>query len=308
MTNPTAAGGGVGVNDPGRNVGHTLAAGITTSLLSVAVFYAQEHGFHVFPCRPYTKDQDRKAKAPFTWHGCLEATTDLDMITRWWTRWPPAAIGINCGRSGLVVIDCDRAKPLLPPYDAMPGVIDGEDVLSVLAEQHGFPWTRSVRTASGGVHYYYRAPIDGDLIGPSQGKLGPMIDVRAGESYVIAAGSWADGTHYTVLDRQPIQPLPDWLAQMARREERKPAQTAPESIPHDGFQALRALVNHLLGVPVGQRNGALYWAARRAAGDVAAGRYTRDQGETALIDAGTAIGLGSREAVATVRSGLRRST
>ena len=142
-----------------------------------------------------------------------------------------AAIGINCGRSGLVVIDCDRDKPLHPPYDTMPGIIDGEDVLAVIAEDHGgFPWTRSVRTPSGGVHLYYTAPTTGP-VPPSSGKVGPMVDVRGGESYVIAAGSWADGKPYTLLDSRPIQPLPEWLAKRCRKNVTpiRPAGTTPRS-------------------------------------------------------------------------------
>jgi Bifunctional DNA primase/polymerase, N-terminal len=223
VTNPTAAGGGVGVNDPGRNVDPTLTAGVTKSLLSVAVFYAREHGFYV---HPFTINGDRKV--PLTEHGCLDATVDLDQIDAWWSTWPTAWIGINCGRSGLVVIDCDRNKPLSSPYDRMRGVHDGEDVFAVLAEEHGFPWTRSVRTQSGGVHYYYLAPAD--LSGPFKSKIGPLVDVRAGNKSAIAAGS----PGYSVLDRQPIQPLPGWLAQMVRHEERKPVQIAPGSFHATG--------------------------------------------------------------------------
>jgi hypothetical protein len=286
------------------------------NLLPTALFYATERGFHVFPCRWITEGENLKAKRPLgdvAPNGCHDATTDGDTITKWWTRYPQAAIGINTGRSGLVVIDCDRNKPLRPPYDTMPGVVDGEDVLSVLAEDHGgIPWTRSVRTPSGGVHYYYTAPATGP-VPPSNGKVGPMFDVKGGESYVIAAGSWADGLPYTLLDdSQPIQPLPEWLAVLCRKDRtpQRPAGPPPVfATPNgNGYTALKVLVNFVLDSIEGTRNERLWWAAWKAGSDIAKRRYDQAPALDALSRAAVTVGLTPSETRATIASGLRAAS
>jgi hypothetical protein len=282
------------------------------NLLSTALFYAQDRGFHVFPCRWVTESEDRKAKVPLINNGCHGAATDPDQITQWWTRWPQAAIGINAGRSGLVVIDCDRDKPLRPPYDTMPGVVDGEDVLSVLADDHdGFPWTRSVRTVSGGVHYYYAAPTTG-AVPPSSGKVGPMVDVRGSESYVIAAGSCADGKPYTMLDDRPIEPLPEWLAQLCRKDVAATRPAGPPPVfatPNgNGYTALKVLVDFVLDSIEGTRNDRLWWAAWKAGGDIEQRRYHQAPAVDALGRAALAVGLTPSETRATIASGLRAAS
>ena len=49
---------------------------------------------------------DSPGKHPRTLHGKDDATTDTEVIARWWTRWPTANIGIR-PVPGLVVLDVD---------------------------------------------------------------------------------------------------------------------------------------------------------------------------------------------------------
>src|SRR5437764_12390489 len=46
-------------------------------------------------------------KHPRTKHGVKDATCDPEQLERWWERWPDSNIGIDCGRSGLLVVDID---------------------------------------------------------------------------------------------------------------------------------------------------------------------------------------------------------
>ena len=70
-----------------------------TTPKEAALGYAT-HGIRVFPIQP-------NDKRPFPGsHGCLDATTDTDVITRWWTDHPDANVAIATG-AGLVVIDID---------------------------------------------------------------------------------------------------------------------------------------------------------------------------------------------------------
>jgi Bifunctional DNA primase/polymerase, N-terminal/AAA domain len=119
------------------------------------------------------------------------------MIHMWWTG-PPRNVGINCGKSGLVVID--------------------EDVLGAFkryAEEHGHKIipTMVVRTAKGR-HYYYAAPT-GIQLGNEAGALKDYsIDVRAGNAYVVGPGSvHASGVAYRIEVALPPAPLPDWVVQ-----------------------------------------------------------------------------------------------
>ncbi len=160
-------------------------------------------GWAVFPCKAGTKEPD-KDQVP---NGHLEATTNAERITRWWTNRPNANIGIACGPSGLVVVDVDVKEGA-----------DGRESWEALCQELGNSLRDTViaLTPSGGEHYYYSA---NELqIGPSTSKLGPGLDVRAGSSYVVAPPSrlngggqysWYPGA--APSDRDPA-PLPGALA------------------------------------------------------------------------------------------------
>ena len=73
---------------------------------AVALAYA-EAGIPVFPCAA----SGPRCKQPLTEHGHHDATTDLDQIRRWWTRWPDALVGIPTGPdSGVWVLDVDGRR------------------------------------------------------------------------------------------------------------------------------------------------------------------------------------------------------
>lgn len=79
------------------------AARASTGLLDAATAYARQ-GWPVFPCRPGDK-------VPATRHGFHDATTDIDRITRWWTRHPDHNVAVATGHC-FDVIDIDYSgKP-----------------------------------------------------------------------------------------------------------------------------------------------------------------------------------------------------
>ena len=167
----------------------TLAAALT----------AAGQGWHVFPLVP-----GGKRAAVKDWES--RATTDETRIRRCWstpTSHGPYGVGIACGPSGLLVVDLDRPKgrPLPKPW-RLPGVVDGMDVLAVLADRAGapFPWdTHTVATGSGGTHLYFAQPPGAELRN-SAGRLGPLIDTRGHGGYVVAAGTHVEGRGYTTVD------------------------------------------------------------------------------------------------------------
>lgn len=118
---------------------------MVNELLDSALRYAAK-GWRVFPAHGVRDgkcscgyDCSSPAKHPRTTKGLLEATTDSDILTAWWTFWPDANVAIATG-NGLVVLDVDTHKA------------DGFTSLTEFAE---LPPTASVVTGGGGQHYYF---------------------------------------------------------------------------------------------------------------------------------------------------------
>lgn len=171
-------------------------------------------GFHIFPCRPGGKN-------PATRRGVHDAIRDEAGIVAHWRAHPTHNIGISCGASGLVVIDCDKPKPgwRWPSdwADLAGSQWDGADAYTHLAEQAGgeagamgLLSTMATVTPSGGMHFYFQAPPF--PVRNSAGLLAPLIDVRAEGGYVLGPGSQVDGGDYVPLTDLPPAPLPGWLS------------------------------------------------------------------------------------------------
>ena len=112
-------------------------------------------------------------------------TSDAAKIAAWWRRWPDALVGIDAGKSGLVVIDADRHAW------AADGVAALQKVVGAPLQSLGCP---VVETAGNGVHLYFRAP-EGETFGNSAGSLPAGVNVRGMGGYVIGPGSTrADGS------------------------------------------------------------------------------------------------------------------
>jgi hypothetical protein len=323
---------------------------MTTTILTwdaalAAALAAAARGWHVFPLRPGVKQP-----ALHGWDRCprtgvcagrhqgweQRATTDPGRVRAGWARRAgraPFNIGIATGPSGLVVLDLDVIKPGDPPppkpWRGMAGVRDGQDVLTVLAEQAGqeFPGeTFTVATPSGGLHLYYSAPV-GAVLRNTEGDrgrgLGWKIDTRAHGGYVLAPGSVitptgaGSGGWYRVLDERDPGPLPAWLADRLTPAPLPPSQPASGALAGLGCgQRARYLAAAIHGettkvtdAPPGQRNAALYTAALALGQLVAGGELTEDEVRRALLSAaGRHLALGAyseRQAERTITSGIR---
>ena len=139
----------------------------------------------------------------------LRATRDPLKIAEWWKRYPGSNIGVACKPSVILVVDLD-----VPKGDREE---DGRQVFWELIKKHRIRWesTRQVRTPSGGVHLYYKAP-PGAFSRNSAGRLGPGVDTRAIGGYVVGPGSVVDGGRYEVEVAGPIRDLPLPLVELLR--------------------------------------------------------------------------------------------
>lgn len=167
--------------------------------------------------------------------GHYSSTTDRNRLSRYFDRAHEADpdnvpnIGINIGRSGLVVVDCDSAEEKAALQAA---ATDGTD-------RDPSSYTPTVTTPGSydkdgnwvhkdGGHYYYLVDIDGFTLpetagikGASVGDGGSIGDVKVG-GYVVAPPSERNTGQYTVSG--PVRGLSSapWLAELLSSRVRSP--------------------------------------------------------------------------------------
>lgn len=252
-----------------------------------ALAYAQ-YGWPVFPVAEQAKVPALSRKEGG--RGCLDATTDLDVVARMWRKFPRANIGVATGGT-VAVLDADVRS-------------GGKESLKALVAQHGtLPSGPMARTTSGGRHYFYRPPPMG--IPNSAGKLGPGLDVRGTGGYVVVAPSTTPAGGYTWLNdwQSELSDWPDWL--IPPQDQPVPIRR-PQVLAWAKSNILDGLIRAVDQAPVGSRNDRLFWAACCLATHAANGRLNLDQGAAALLDAAARVGLPEVEAHRTLASALRK--
>lgn len=271
--------------------------------IDAAVVYARR-GWPVFPCHAAAPVAgcscgdhgcSSPGKHPRVRGGLHAASVDASTIRQWWARWPRANVGVRTGSaSGLVVIDVDPGH-------------GGDVTLDELEAVHGaLPLGRTVRTGSGGRHLYFRHP--GGVVRNDAGRvLGKGIDLRGDGGYVVAPPSRIAGGAYAVIGHGgSIPDLPEWLLERLAERDRRP-EREPSTVRAPTAWARAALdgeVGRVRGAVEGTRNDTLNRVAYRLGQIVGAGALAEDDVERMLVNEAMAIGLGEREAVRTVRSGL----
>jgi len=166
---------------------------VTHPTLAAALTYIDQ-GWRVIPIRP-----GEKRPALAAWQDA--ATLDPDLAVDWFTRWADHGVGIACGEvSGLFVIDVDNAK----------GKVGDRTLADLEAEYGPLPETYTVRTGSGGWHFYFRFDPTRPL---RNGVLGPDIDIRGEGGQVLAPPTIHPDTHepYVVHLDVPVADAPDWV-------------------------------------------------------------------------------------------------
>ena len=154
-------------------------------------------------------------KIPVTKDWTSQGVTDPVTINLSKKNW-----GVNCGLSGLFVID----------VDVKPGK-DGLNELNTLEEHYGkLPETLTVSTPSGGRHLYFRGRGKSTV-----GVLAPSVDTRSVGGQVVSTLS--DG--YDILHDNPIANLPSWVLTVLNT-------TTTESVNIENLE-----------IPEGERNSAL---------------------------------------------------
>lgn len=140
------------------------------------------------------------------------ATDDPAQIEAW--REAGYDLAVDCGASGLFVVDADGA----------------EGVATIASMD--LPPTYTMQTPSGGCHLYYLGT------GPnSVQKLGPKTDTRGAGGYCV----W-EGAGYEPLDERPVAPAPTWIVPALNvRKDRKTANIDSLDAPQNIKRALAYL-------------------------------------------------------------------
>jgi hypothetical protein len=219
--------------------------------LEAALAYAAS-GFAIFPTHDVLGGAcscgqvcPSPGKHPRTRNGFKDSTTDTGTIASWWRTWPSANVAIDCGKSGIVVVDVDVKKSA-----------NGKTSLEWLRQNDpaAFDSTLLIATPSGGYHYVFRGAIKS-----GQGTLGEGVDVRSIDGYVLAPPSIAFGAYdenrlpvsgsqrpYEVIRPAPIVPFPQHLAPRAR----------PDTIE---FGSREFAGPERDGIPYGEHRQSLLW-------------------------------------------------
>lgn len=238
------------------------------------------------PDRPCNGDRG-KHPVPCSW--ARESTNDATRLARMFGR-GPRNVGVDCGRSRLVVLDEDAP---------------GELERLCLTQRRELPETLTVSTGKGR-HVYYRQLGDVPFTNAVGGLRDYRIDVRGRGGYVIGPGSLHQtGRIYTVASAAPIAPVPKWIAELLQPPAREPSRAVAPDHFAGSRQALTGVLRVILSAQPGTRNAKLFWAASRLFEKSRAGVLSAAAAEALLLDAARAIHLPEGEARGTVASARR---
>lgn len=286
------------------------AAAETYAAAGIKVFRVRRNKTPFANCARCDKDSSLYVKhrpegcqcgAP-TCHGFWAATTDLDLVRKWWTEEPDANIGAPCKLNGWAVVDVDPRN-------------GGYKSLCRLEERVGvLPGTTMQITGGDGLHMLYQSP-GFDLPGePFEG-----IDFKHNGYILLAPSVHSSGCRYLWPGTQNIffEPEIAWPAALLPRKERKaPPAPRPASRPGDlshpiwnrsarrpgggKLWTVDDLVQHVMDSVAGDRkhgrNNSFYFAACRAHELDAQGLINLAEAEAALLHAAAVVGLTDSEA------------
>jgi len=212
---------------------------------------ALDYGWKIFPCHSIVDGRCTCAagakctspgKHPRTRYGVKDASSDLQVIERWWQTWPASNIGLACGSaSNVVVIDIDKGK-------------GGFESMEALEETRGpLPATLRAKSGGGGRHLFFAYPSHSV---PNRVNWLDGVDVRSDGGYVILPeGTHISGGRYLWEEpRAPMATLPTDIAQDIK--------TTKADGLGDG-KPLSDAASILDGIPEGERDVTLFrWACR----------------------------------------------
>jgi len=246
-----------------------------------ALAFARQ-GLPIFPCRCVDK-------RPLTQNGFKDASSDSELIHRWWQQWPRAYIGVPTGEK-FIVIDLDLQHP--------------EALAWLETNRARLPLTRTHVTKSGGRHLLFKP---NSKVGCTTSKLGAHIDTRGLGGYII----WWPACDLDVLHGEALTEVPDWVLEALAPTPSNVIQF-PTSVrnfsAHNTDARVQGLVATVANAQEGQRNSLLFWAAMRVYDMLAQreiDRIASADALAALANAAFRTGLARAEIIRTIASAAR---
>ena len=235
-------------------------------------------GWRVFPVVP-------GGKRPLFPGWQRDATTDPQLIGRYWRSEPGPNIGLICGEA----FDAyDVERPHLRGLAEWMGLND-----------YRMPTTPIARTGRGGVHILVRA---GDAPGHALRLRGARIgELKARGGFIVACPSRTTGDYWwhRAPEDASLDPAPPWLRSLVATTTRADQADSKRTVgPARGEPRLAALARAVRGSREGTRNDVLYWAMRRALDD----GIPASVASTVLARMAAEAGLEDREISATIGS------
>ena len=203
-----------------------------TDMLDAALSYATTQGWAVLALSPNSKIPIKDSLLQP--NGSLSATTDPEIITKLFTTYPKANIGIACGENFTVVdLDGPEAKEALTQA--------GLDI----------PECRTHKTPRG-----FHILLEPDTELAQTAGLLPKLDVRNGASngYVVCPPSVIDGNPYKLIRDLPLGQWPE-LVEYAKTHKQSPRPRTGDTAAWDEVTQPSWVSEYLSGgAPEGQRN------------------------------------------------------
>ena len=255
-------------------------------LLTEALQYARR-GWYVFPCRekigqPYNKNGEiitPREKTPYVSGGLDSATRDEDQIKAWWLKFPNAMIGVNCGKSGIFIVDIDKKG-----VNGLDTFMDWQ--INDAGALHSW-------TPSGGMHIVFTGS------GKSSTNAKTGIDTRGEGGYFIAPPSVIiEGDYsgsYSKMDDWSRVPavIPAGLINKLFPDKKTEYVQSEAKYEIDGKKQLAKTTLHFMvnGALKGERNSTLF----KVLADFAGCGYSQQEAKDIVLPVANRIGLGNDE-------------
>jgi hypothetical protein len=234
-------------------------------------------------------------KRPYFKNWLALATTDPEQIAAWWTKYTDANIVTPTGSAaGFFVLDVDPRN-------------GGDASFESLEREHrALSPTLTCATGGGGWHFYFKTP---SFVVRST-VLAPGIDVLAeGRAVTLPPSIHASGAVYHWVGAvRDLSAAPAWLLERVRPVAPRPYAAASVPIATSDRYAVRALeyeADSVRNAAEGTRNNTLNASSFKIGQLVGAELLDESDAVSVLVDAALACGLDEREAIPTIRSGLR---
>lgn len=212
-----------------------------------------KNGIKVYPLSPGSKVPVAGS------HGEHDATNNPDTIKSWFNYNSNFNLAINLKASHLAVIDLDN-------HD---GSTNGVQNYSMYIRNHGETYVDTLRTYTeitprNGLHIFYKLNHD---FGNKDIQLMPGVELLTGKTVIAPSfinefnkGYRAEYQGFQSLSYDKVQPLPEWIADLAKEAQEqtvKPAAVYENYQPGQKRWTGRLLDELVHGAPKGDRNNYL---------------------------------------------------